>query len=45
MKDHRDRNTIDLLTGKPPVGRPRKYADNAEKMRLYRKKKRAVKCP
>lgn len=32
----KDRNTIDIFTGKAGVGRPRKYSSNAAKQKAYR---------
>ena len=40
MKDKRDKITIDIFTGKKPVGRPRVYITDAEKQRLYRQRKK-----
>lgn len=40
MKDKKDKSTLDIFTGKRPVGRPRVYQSNAEKQRLYRQRKK-----
>lgn len=40
MKDNKDRQTTDLFTGRKPAGRPRKYKNDAEKMRIYRLRKK-----
>ena len=40
MKDKKDQNTVDLFTGKLPVGRPRKHISNAVKQKLYRQRKK-----
>lgn len=38
MKDQKDNATLDIFTGKTGVGRPRKYIDQAEKQRAYRRR-------
>lgn len=40
MQDKRDKNTIDIFTGKAPVGRSRVHQSNAIKQRLYRQRKK-----
>ncbi|VUD46386.1 hypothetical protein TDB9533_00813 [Thalassocella blandensis] len=40
MKDNKDKDTIDLFTGRKTAGRPRKYKNDAEKMRVYRLRKK-----
>jgi len=43
MKDRKDTQTADIFTGKTGAGRPRKWASNADKMRAYRLRVKAIK--
>ena len=41
MKDEKDTTTLDLFPPRKGKGRPRKYADGAEKQRVYRERAKA----
>lgn len=38
MKDQKDSSTLDIFKGKTGAGRPRKYIDQAERQRAYRRR-------
>lgn len=44
MRDKKDQQTIDIFTGKKPVGRPRKHLTNAHKQYAYRQRKKIIRC-